>query len=176
MYGVDAEGLDHRQEYRRAYQEHRRQIHERAEQQQQDVDPEQKGVLVAGNVDEELGRDRRHLQQRHHIAERDRKADHDHHHPHGADHAADQFRNFTPLDVAIDEHRHQEGVDAGNRPGFRRREDTGQDTAKDNDDGDHAPDRVEHDLADLVKFDLFAFREIIAVGYVQNEDDQRQAE
>src|SRR6478672_419232 len=169
MYGVDAEGLDHRQE-------HRRQIHERAEQQQQDVDPEQKGILVTGNVDEELRRDRRHLQQRHHVTERDRKADHDHHHADGADHAADQFWNFTPFYVAIDEHRHQEGVDAGNRPGFRRREDAGQDTAKDNGDGDHAPNRVEHDLADLVKFDLFAFREIIAVGYVQNEDDQRQAE
>src|SRR6476660_1229196 len=176
MHRVDAEGLDHRQEYRRADQQHRRQIHERAEQQQQDVDPEQEHVFVAGNIDEEFRRDRRHLQQRHHVAERNRKADHDHDHAHRADDTADQFRNLAPFDVAIDEHRHKERVDARDRARFRRCKYAGQDAAENNDDGDHTPNSVERDLADLTERDLLAFREIVAARDVQNEDDQRQPE
>ena len=89
---------------------------------------------------------------------------------------ADQFRNIAPFDVAIDEHRHKESVDARDRAGFGRCKHAGQDAAENNNDGDHAPDGVERDLADLAERDLLAFREIVATRDVQNEDDQRQPE
>src|SRR5262249_39401676 len=134
VHGVDVEGPDHRQEHRRADQQQRRQIHERAEQQQQDVDVEQERVLVARDGDEEFGRLGRNLHDRHHVAEGDREPDHDHDHADRAHHPGDQFRQLAPLAVAVNEHGDEEGVDAGDRPAFYRRQATAQ----------HAPDH-DHD-------------------------------
>src|SRR4051812_6000040 len=44
MHGIDAELFDDRQEYRRADQEHRCEVHEGAEQEQQYIDPKQKRI------------------------------------------------------------------------------------------------------------------------------------
>ena len=87
---------------------------------------------------------------------------------------ADQLRQIAPFAVAIDEHRDQEGVDAGDRGGFGRREHAGQDAAENDHDRDHAPDRVERDLERLAERDHFAFREIVAMRDDEHEDDQRQ--
>ncbi len=174
MDGVDAEGLDHGQEDRRADQQHRRQIHERAEQQQQNVDVKQKRVFVARDRDEKLRRLCRYAHDRHHVAEGDREADHDHDHADGAHHARDQLRHLAPLDVAVDEHRDEEGIDTGDRSGFGRREDAGQDAAEDDRDRDHAPDRIDGDLDGLAERHDLASREFVSVRDDQNKNDQRQ--
>src|SRR5262249_11369971 len=164
VHGVDAEGLDHGQEDWRADQQHRRQIHERAERQQQNVDVEQKRVFVARDRDEKLRDLRRYAHDRHHVAEGDREADHDHDHADGAHDARDQLRHLAPLDVAVDEHRDEEGVNTGDRSGFGRREDAGQDAAEDDRDRNHAPDRIDGDPNCLAqRYDL-AFGELVAVS------------
>jgi len=72
-------------------QQHRRQIHECAEQQQQNVDVKQKRVFVARDRDEKLRDLRRYAHDRHHVAEGDREADHDHDHADGTHDARDQL-------------------------------------------------------------------------------------
>src|SRR5262245_21999842 len=174
MHGIDAEGFDHGQEDRRADQQHRRQIHERAERQQQNVDVKQKRVFVARDRDEKLRDLRRYAHDRHHVAEGDREADHDHDHADGTHDARDQLRHLAPLDVAVDEHRDGEGVNAGDRSGFGRREDAGQDAAQDDRDRDHAPDRIDGDLDRLTQRHDLASGELVPVSDDQNKNDQRQ--
>ena len=72
------------------------------------------------------------------------------------------FGSSLHLHVAIDEHRDEERVDAGDRAGLGRREHAGQDAAEDDHDGDHAPDRVERDLERLAQRDDLALREVVA--------------
>ena len=57
--------------------------------------------------------------------------------------AVHQLRQLAPSIVAIDEHRHKERLDAGDRAGFDRGEYAEQDAAENNDDGDQAPDGVD---------------------------------
>ncbi len=164
------------QEDRRADQQHRRQIHERAEEQQQQVHVEQEHVLVAGDGDEELGGPGRDAHQRHHVAERHREADHDHHHADGAHHAADQQRQVGPFVVAVDEHGDEEGVDAGDCRRLGRGEDAGQDAAQDDDHGHQAPDRLVGDAHRLAQPDRLALWEVLAMGDDEAQDHQRQPE
>ena len=126
--------------------------------------------------DEELRRHGRHLHDRHHVAEGDREADHDHHHADRAHDASDQLRQIAPFAVAIDEHRHQKRVDAGDRGGFSRREDAGEDPAEDDHDRDHSPNRVERDLERLTQWHDLALRKLVAMRDDQHQHDQRQAQ
>ena len=95
VHGIDAELLDDRQENRRADKKHGRQVHERAEHQQKDIDVKQEHILVARDGDEQLRGLRRNPHQRHHVGERDREADHDHDHPGRPHDAADEARQLA---------------------------------------------------------------------------------
>src|SRR5262245_45501283 len=176
VHGIDAERLDDGQEDRRANQQHRRQVHEGAERQEQHVYTQQEHELVAGDVDEELRGHRRHAHDRHHVAERDGEADHDHHHADRTHHARDQFRQFAPLDVAVHEHGHEEGIDNGHRAGLGGRKDTGKNATKYDGDGDHAPYRIEGDFQCPAQWYHLAFGKALTLGNDENQDDERKPE
>ena len=113
----------------------------------------------------------RHLHDRHHVAEGDREADHDHHHADGAHDAADEQVQLAPFVVAIDEHRDDEGVDAGDRRRFRRREDAAQDAAEDDEDGEQAPERLDARSSAPARGRIgLALRKVVAPG-----DDEARA-
>src|SRR5262249_44437337 len=174
--GVDAEGLDGRQEDWRADQQHRRQVHEGAEHQEQDVDPQQEHVLVARDVDEELGGNGGNAQDRHHVAEGDREADHDHDHSDRAYDARDQLRQVAPFAVAVNEPPDEEGGEAGACRRLRRGEYAAQNSPEDDRDRDHSPDRVERDLERLAQRDHLALRKLLTLRNDENEHDQRESE
>ncbi len=176
VHGIDTEVHHHRQQDRRGDQDRGGHIHQRAEDQQQDVDQEQDHILVAGDGEEERGDLRRHLVQRHHVADAGGAGDQGHHHGDGAQRPVQQHRQILPAIVAVDEHGDQERPDAGDGAGLDRGEDAAQDAAEDDNQRDQAPQRIDGDLRGLLDLDHVALRMLVAIGDHQAQDDQREAE
>ena len=176
MHRVDAELEDHGHEDRRADEQHRREIHEGAEQQQQDVDQEKEHVLVLGDAEENCRDLGRYLHDGHHVAEAHRKSDQHHHHGDGLHHAVDEVRQVAPLVVAEDEERDQERVDARHRRRLCGGEHARQDAAHDDDHRDQAPERVQHDFRYLLQCYRLGYRVPAPVRGPEHEPDQARAE
>ena len=165
---VDAEVHHHRQQDRRADQDRRRHVDQAPEHQQQNVDQKQDDVLVAGDRQEERGDLRRHLRERHHVADARGAGDQGHHHRRPcASVRCTSAGQVAPAVVAIDEHGDEERPHAGDGAGLDRGEDAAEDAAQNDDERDQAPRRVDRDLDGLRSGDSLSARMAVAIG-----DDQ----
>ncbi|MCW0449889.1 hypothetical protein NB706_002723 [Xanthomonas sacchari] len=143
MDRVDAVGLGHRQEDRRADQDLRRQVHEHAQQQQHHHDHQQHGVLAVGDGLQEAHRRRRHLQVGQQPAEHRRGGDHEQDHPGGARGMRHRTEELGPAQLPVQQRGDQQRVHHRDRRALHRGEDAGADADEDQRDQSQARQRAD---------------------------------
>jgi hypothetical protein len=85
-------------------------------------------------------------------------------------------RSVAPAIVAVDEHRHEEGPDAGNGACLDRRENSTENAAENDDQRYQSPGSVDRDAECVLGRHGLAARMPVAVSDDEAEDDEREAE
>ena len=176
MHRVDTQCIGHRQQHRRQDQDDRRHVHQRANQQQHDVEVHEDHVFVIGQRREEFGDAHRQLHVGHYRPKRRGKANQNHHDGDGFHRAAHQLRQFIPLVIAVNEHGDEERPQAGHGGRFGRREYPGQDPAEDNHHRHQPPQGIEHNFQRLPERDFVPLRVAALAGEAQAEHHQAHAQ
>ena len=88
----------------------------------------------------------------------------------------DQLRQVAPAIVAIDEHRHEEGPNAGDGARLDRGEDSAENAAEDDRQCHEPPEGIDGDLDRLAQRHGLAARVAVAVGEHQAQHDEGGAE
>ena len=140
MDRVDAIGLRHRQEDRRGNDDGRAHVHERAQEEHQDIEEQQDDQRVVRDGVHPGDQGCGHPEEGHQPGESGGHADDEQDHCGGAHGTHGGVNEAFPGHLPVDEDRDEQGVQNGNARALGGREDTGADAAEDDGDQKQARD------------------------------------
>ena len=151
-------------------------VHEAAGDQEDHVDDQQENDLVACDVQQQALGSLRNAMDGADVSKQSGRTDDQHNAAGGLAGVNQQFAHVLPLDLAIDEHTHEQAVNHGHGSGLRRGEDAAVDAAQDDDRHQEAPESRTEGSGTLAPGGaLTGSGQALLTDLQHNDDDQSQA-